>query len=130
MAQSLHGKHLNQLTREKMRRVSIKVLIVLLLGGPLFSTSQAFAADDVKSAAVALAKIYKLESLASEFLFGSFAATDAEPIARAKNTNNDKKSSSFGFKIKGLKKLQYKIDQNQFFDLRNDALHYVFKIQF
>ena len=40
---------------------------------PFFSTSQAFAADDVKSAAVALAKIYKLESLASEFLFGSFS---------------------------------------------------------
>ena len=113
-----------------MRRVSIKILMIFLLGMSLFSSSQAFSADDVKSAAVALAKIYKLESLTSEFLFGSFAATDAEPIARAENTNNDKKSSSSGFKVRGLKKLQYKIDQNQFFDLRNDALHYVFKIQF
>ena len=113
-----------------MRRVSIKVLMVFLLGMPLFSTSQAFAADDVKSAAVALAKIYKLESLASEFLFGSFAATDAEPTASAKNTNNDKNPRYSGFKIKSLKKLRYKIDQNQFFDLRNDALHYVLKIRF
>ena len=113
-----------------MRRVSTKVLMVFLLGMPLFSTSQAFAADDVKSAAVALAKIYKLESLASEFLFGSFAATDAEPVASAKFTTNGKKFSSSGFKIKGLKRLQYKIDQNQFFDLRNDALHYVLKIRF
>ena len=113
-----------------MKRVSIKVLMVFLLGVPLFSTSQAFAADDVKSAAEALAKIYKLESLATEFLFGSFAATDAEQTASAKFTNNDKKSSSFGFKIKGLKRLQYKIDQNQFFDLKNDTLRYVFKFQF
>ena len=104
--------------------------MVFLLGVPLFSTSQAFAADDVKSAAVALAKIYKLETLASEFLFGSFTATDAELTASVKNTNAGKKSSSSGFKIKGLKKLQYKMDQNQFFDLRNDALHYVFKIKF
>ena len=113
-----------------MRRVSIKVLTVFLLGMPLFSTSQAFAADDVKSAAVALAKIYKLESLASEFLFGYFAAADAEPTASAKNTKNGKKSSYSGFKIKSLEKLRYKIDQNQFFDLRNDALHYVIKIRF
>ena len=113
-----------------MRRVSIKVLMVFLLGVPLFPTSQAFAVDDVKSAAVALAKIYELESLASEFLFGSFAAADAEATASAKNTNNGKQSSSNGFKIKGLKKLRYKMDQNQFFDLRNDSLHYVFKIQF
>ena len=113
-----------------MRPVSIKVLMVFLLVVPLCSTSKAFAADDVKSAAVAIAKIYKLESLASEFLFGSFAATDARPTASAKNISNGKKSSSSGFKIKGLKKLQYKMDQNQYFDLKNDALHYVFKIQF
>ena len=113
-----------------MKRFSKKFLTVFLLGTPLFSASQAFSADDVKSAAVALAKIYKLENLASEFLFGSFAATDAEPTASAKNSNNDKKPSYSGFKIKSLKKLRYKIDQNQFFDLRNGALHYVLKIRF
>ena len=113
-----------------MKRVSINVLMVFLLGVPLFSSSQAFAADDVKSAALAFAKIYKLESLANEFLFGSFAATDAEPTASAKYTNNGKKSISSGFKIKGLKRLQYKMDQNQFLDLKNDGLHYFFKFQF
>ena len=113
-----------------MKRFSIKVLTVFLLGLPLFSTSQALAADDVKNVATALAKIYKLESLANEFLFGSFAATDAEPATSAKFTNNVKKYSSSGFKIKGLKKLQYKVDQNQFFDLENDGLHYFFKFQF
>ena len=113
-----------------MKSFSIKVLTVLLLGMPLFSTSQAFAADDVKNVAKALAKIYKLESLANELLFGSFAATDAELAAGSKNTNNGKKSSSSGFKIKGLKRLQYKVSQNQFFDLKNDSLHYIFKFQF
>ena len=113
-----------------MRRFSIKVLKVFLLGVPLFSTSQAFASDDGKNVAEALAKIYKLESLANEFLFGSFAANDAEPAASAKFINNGKKSSSSGFKIKGLKRLQYKMNQNQFFYLKNDALHYVFKFQF
>ena len=113
-----------------MKRFSIKVLTVFLLGATLFSTSQVFAADDVKNVAKALARIYKLESLANEFLFGSFAAIDEEPAASAKFTNNSKKSSSAGFKIKGLKRLQYKIDQNQFFDLKKDALHYVFRFQF
>ena len=113
-----------------MKPFSKKVLTVFLLGVPLFSTPQAFAADDVKNVAVALAKIYKLESLANEFLFGSFAATDAEPAASAKFTNNGKKSSHSGFKIKGLKRLQYKMDQNQFFDLENDTLHYVLKFRF
>ena len=113
-----------------MKRFCIKVLTVFMLPVSLFLTSQAFAADDVKNIAETLVKIYKLDSLANEYLFGSFAATDAEPIARAKNTNNDKKSSSSGFKIKGLKRLQYKIDQNQFFNLRNDGLQYVFKIRF
>ena len=113
-----------------MKRFGIKVLVVFLLGVPLFSTSKAFAADDVKNVATALAKIYKLESFANELLFGSFAATDAEPVASAKFTTNGRKSGSSGFKIKGLKRLQYKIDQNQFFDLRNDALQYVFKFQF
>lgn len=113
-----------------MKRFDIKVLMVLLLGMPLFSTSHAFAADDVKNVAKALAKIYKLESLTNELLFGSFAANDAEPFASAKLTNNGKKASSSGFKIKGLKRLQYKMDQNQLFELRNDTLHYVFKFQF
>ena len=54
----------------------------------------------------------------------------AEPTASTKFTNNGKKSSSSGFKIKGLKKLQYKLYQNHFFDLKNDTLHYVFKFQF
>jgi len=113
-----------------MRRFSIKVLTVFLLGVPLFSTSQAFASDDVKNVAEALAKIYRLESLANEFLFGSFAATDAESAASAKFINNGKKSSSSDLKAKGLKRLQYKMNQNQFFYLKNDALHYVFKFQF
>ena len=113
-----------------MKRFGIKVLMVFLLGVPLFSTSQAFAANDVKNVANALAKIYKLESLTNELLFGSFAATDAEPFASAKFTHNGKKSSSSGFKIKGLNRLQYKMDKTQLFELRNGALHYVFKFQF
>ena len=100
MAQSLHSQYLNQLTREKMKRFSIKVLTVFLLVVPLFSTSQAFAADDVKNVAMTLAKIYKLESLASEFLFGSFVATDAEPAASAKFTNNGKKPVLLVLKLK------------------------------
>ena len=76
----------------------------------LFLTSQAFAADDVKNIAETLVKIYKLDDLANEYLFGSFAATDAEPTASTKFTNNGKKSSSSGFKIKGLKNLQYKLE--------------------
>ena len=130
MAQSLHGQYFNQLNREEMKRLSIKVLAVFLLGVSLFSTSQTFAEDDVKNVAAALAKIYDLESLANDFLFGSFAASDAAAVASAKFTNNGKKSSSSGFKIKGLKKLQFKMDQNQFFDLRNDGLQYSLKLQF
>ena len=113
-----------------MKRYCIKVLTGFLLVVSLFLTSQAFAADDVKYVAETLVKIYKLDNLANEYLFGSFAATDAEPVARKKFANNRKKSSSSGFKIRGLKRLQYKIDQNQFFDLRNDRLQYVFKIRF
>ena len=104
--------------------------MVFLLGAPLFATSQAFASDDVKSAAEALAKIYQLESLANELLFGPFAVTDAEPTANAKSINNDKKSIYSGFRITGLKRLQYKMDQNQFFDLKSDTLRYVFKFKF
>ena len=113
-----------------MKRFCIKVLTVFQLAVSLFLTSQAFAADDVKNIAETLVRIYKLDSLANEYLFGSFAATDAEPFASKKFVNNRKKSSSSGFKITGLKRLQYKIDQNQFFDLRNDRLQYVFKIRF
>ena len=113
-----------------MKHFSIKVLTVFLLGVPLFSTSQAFAADDVEKVAETLAKIYKLDRFANKYLFGSFAATDAEPIANKKFTNNRKKSSSSGFKLRGLKRLRYKIDHNQFFDLKNDGLQYFFKFRF
>ena len=113
-----------------MKRFDIKVSMAFLLGMSLFSTSQVFAADDVTSVAETLAKIYKLDRLATKYLFGSYAATVTESIASTKFTNNSKKSSSSGFKIRGLKNLQYKIDQNQFFDLRNDSLHYVFKFPF
>ena len=113
-----------------MKRFKIKVLTVFLVRVLLFSTSQAFAADDVKNVAEKLAKVYKLDSLVNEYLFGSFAATDAEPVANTKFTNNGKKSSVSGFEIKGLKRLQYKIDQNQFFDLKNDGLRYIFKFRF
>ncbi len=113
-----------------MKRIGINVFTVFLLGMPLFSISQAFAVDDINNAAETLAKLYKLDSLANEYLFGSFAATDAQSVASAKFSNNGKKSSSSGFKIRGLKSLQYKVDQNQFFDLKNDGLHYVFKFRF
>ena len=113
-----------------MKPFCIEVLTVFLLGVPIFSTSQAFAADDVENFVETLVKIYKLDSLANEYLFGSFAATDAEPVASKKFVNNRKKFNSSNFKIKGLKSLQYKIDHNQFFDLRNDRLQYVFKIRF
>ena len=113
-----------------MKRISKNLLTVFLLAIPLFSTSQAFAADDVNNAAQTLAKLYKLDRLANEYLFGSFATTDAQPVAGTKFTSNGKKSSSSGFKIRGLKRLQYKVSQNQFFDLQNDGLHYVFKFRF
>ena len=95
-----------------------------------FSTSKAFAAADVKSVAETLVKIYKLDSLANEYLFGSFAATNAEPVVSTEFANNGKKSVSSGFKIRGLKRLKYKIDQNQHFDLKQNSLRYVFKIRF
>ena len=113
-----------------MKRFCLQLLTVFLFAVSLFLTSQASAADDVKNIAETLVKIYKLDSLANEYLFGSFAATDAELVASKKFSNNRKTSSSSGFKIKGLKRIQYKIDQNQFFDLRNDRLQYVFKIRF
>ena len=113
-----------------MKRFCIKVLTVFLLAVSLFLPSQAFAADDVQNIAETLVKIYKLDRSANEYLFGSFAATDAEPVTSRKFANNGKKSGSSGLKIRGLKSLRYKIDQNQFFDLRNDRLQYVFKIRF
>ena len=113
-----------------MKRFCIKVLTVFLLPVSLFLTSQAFAADDVKNIAETLVKIYKLDSLTNEYLFSSFAVTNGKLVASKKFATNRKTSSSSGFKIKGLKRIQYKIDQNQFFDLRNDRLQYVFKIRF
>ena len=98
-----------------MKRFCIKVLTVFLLPVSLFLTSQAFAADDVKNIAETLIKIYKLDSSANQYLFGSFAATDAEPVASKNLSTIAKKFNSSGFKIKGWKKLQYKIDHNQFF---------------
>ena len=77
-----------------MKCFCIKVLTVFLLGVPLFSTLQAFAADDVKNVAETLVKIYKLDSLANEYLFDSFAATDAEPVAKSKNGTSILKKSS------------------------------------
>ena len=93
-------------------------------------TSQAFATDDVSKAAEALVKLYKLDKSINGYLFGSYAATDKQSNTRTKYTNYDKKSSSSGFKIRGLKSLQYKIDQNQILGLRDSGLNYVFKIQF
>ena len=130
MAQSLHGQYFNQLAREKMRRVSIKVLMVFLLGLPLFSTSQAFAADDVNKAVESIAKLYKVDKLLNETLFGSFAATDSQTNVSPKFSDKGKKSGSSGFKIKGLKSLQYKIDPNQVLGLKESGLNYVFTIQF
>ena len=101
-----------------------------MLGLPPFSKSQAFTTDDVKIVAEPLIKIYKLDSLANKYLFGSFAANDAEPIASKKFIYNGKKSNSSGFEIRGLESLQYKIDRNQFFELKNDGLQYVFKFRF
>ena len=113
-----------------MKRVDFKFLAVILSGAHLCITSQAFAADDVNKAAEALVKLYKLDKSINGYLFGSFAATDKQANTSTKYTNYDKKSGSSGFKIRGLKSLQYKIDQNQILGLRNRGLNYVFKIQF
>lgn len=113
-----------------MKRFDLKVLAVLLSGVSFCFTSQAFGADDVNKAAEALAKLYKFDRLANGYLFVSFAATDAQADASAKYINNGKKSGSSGFKIRGLKSLQYKIDQNQSLDLKKSGLSYVFRIQF
>ena len=113
-----------------MKRFNLKILVVLLSGVPLCSTSQAFAADDVSRAANALTKLQKLDKSINGYLFGSFAATDGQANTRVKYTNNGKKSGSSGFKVKGVKSLQYKIDQNQILGLKNNGLNYVFTIQF
>jgi hypothetical protein len=113
-----------------MKLVHSKFLAVLLSGVHLCITSQAFAADDVNKAAEALAKLYKLDKSINGYLFGSFAATDKQANTSTKYTNFGKKLGSSGFKIRGLKSLQYKIDQNQILGLRNRGLNYVFKIQF
>jgi hypothetical protein len=113
-----------------MKRFNLKALVVLLSGVPLCLTSQAFAADDVSKAANALTKLYKLDKSINGYLFGSFAATDGQANTRVKYTNNGKKSGSSGFKIRGLKNLQYKIDRNQILDLKGSSLSYVLKIQF
>ena len=99
-------------------------------GAHLCLTSQAFSADDVNKAAEALAKLYKLDKSINGYLFGSFAETDKQANTSTKYTNYDKKSGSSGFKIRGLKSLQYKIDQNQILGLRDSGLNYVFKIKF
>ena len=96
-----------------MKRIDIKVLAVLLSGMHLCLTSQAFAADDVSKAAEAVAKLYKLDKSLNGYLFGSFAASDVQANTSARFTSYGKKSGSSGFKIKGLKSLQYKIDPNQ-----------------
>ena len=112
-----------------MKRFDLKVLVVLLSGVPICSTSQAFAADDVSKAANALAKLYKLDKSINGYLFGSFAATDGQANTIVKYTNGGEKSGSSGFKIRGLKSLQYKIDRNQILNLKDSSLSYVFKIQ-
>ena len=113
-----------------MKRFDLKVLAVLLSGVHLCLTSQAFSADDDNKAAEALAKLYKLDKSINRYLFGSFAASDVQANTSASFTSYDKKSGSSGFKIRGLKSLQYKIDQNQILGLRDSGLNYVFKIQF
>ena len=113
-----------------MKRSDLKVLAVLLSGVYLCVTSQAFAADDAIKAAEALAKLYKLDKSINGYLFGSFAAADEQANTSTKYTSYGKKSGSSGFKVKGVKSLQYKIDQNQIVDLRDRSLSYVFKIQF
>ena len=113
-----------------MKRFNIKVFAVLLLGAPLCLSSQAFASDDVNKAVESLAKLYKVDKLLIDTLFGSFAATDSPANVSPKYIYKSNKSGSSGFKIKGLKSLQYKIDPNQILGLKNSGLSYVFKIQF
>ncbi len=113
-----------------MKLFAVKVLVVLLSSAPLCISSQAFATDDVKKAVESLAKLYKVDKLLNETLFGSFAATDSLANVSSKYTYQTNKSGSSGLKIKGLNSLQYKIDKNQFVGLKNNGLTYLFTIQF
>ena len=113
-----------------MKLFKIKVLAVLLSGAPFCISSQAVATDDVNNAVESLAKLYKVDKLLNETLFGSFAATASSANVDPKYNHKNKKSDSSGFKIKGLKSLQYKIDSNQILGLKNSGLSYVFTIQF
>ena len=113
-----------------MKLFDIKVLAVLLSSASICISSQALATEDVNKAVESLAKLYKVDKLLNETLFGSFAAIDSPVNFSSKYTYKSNKSGSSGLKIKGLKSLQYKIDQNQFLGLRNSGLSYVFKIQF
>ena len=113
-----------------MKLFNIKVMAVLLSSAPFSISSQAFATDDVNKAVESLAKLYKVDKLVNENLFGSFAATDSPATVSSKYTYKTNKSGSSGLKIKGLNSLQYKIDKNQFLNLKNDGLGYFFKIQF
>ena len=113
-----------------MKLFDIKVLAVLLSGVPLCISSQAFATDDVNKAAEPLTKLYKVDKLLNKTLFGSSAATDSTANFSPKYTYKGNKSGSSGFKINGLKSLQYKIDPNQILGLKNSGLSYVFTIQF
>ena len=113
-----------------MKLFKIKVLAVLLSGVPLFISPQAFATDDVNKAIESVAKVYKVDKFLNETLFGSFAATDSPANFSPKYAYKSNKSGSSGFKIKGLKSLQYRIDPNQILGLKNDGLNYVFMIQF
>tara|TARA_A100001015_G_C14959521_1_gene700233 strand:+ start:276 stop:617 length:342 start_codon:yes stop_codon:yes gene_type:complete len=113
-----------------MKRFDLKIMAVLLSSVSFCTASQAFAADDGNKAATVSAKHYKFDKLANGYLFGSFADTDAQADANIKYTNNNKKLGSPGFKIRGLKSLQYKINQNQILDLRKSGLSYVFRVQF
>ncbi len=113
-----------------MIRFKLKVFLVLLTGVPLCQPSQVFAADDVNKAVESLAKLYKVDHLVNEYLFGSFAATDAPSDISPRYNNNDNKSGSSGFRIRGLKSLQYKVDENQIFGMKANGLSYVFTFKF
>ncbi len=113
-----------------MKLFCIKMLAVLLSGVPLFISPQAFATDDVNKAIESVAKVYKVDKFLNETLFSSFAATDSPANFSPKYAYKSNKSGSSGFKIKGLKSLQYRIDPNQILGLKNDGLNYVFMIQF
>ena len=75
-----------------MKLFDIKVLAVLLSGVSPCISSQAFATDDVNKAVESLAKLYKVDKLLNETLFGSFAATDSAANVSPKYTYKSKKS--------------------------------------